>query len=94
MKAYQNELTSQGITLEISTPYTPEQNNHAECQGHMLAAKAHIMRITANLPQNLWPEAVKTASYIANKIPTKWNQWKTPFKMVMLQPLNFTHLHV
>ena len=52
-KAYQNELTSQGITLEISAPYTPEQNGHAERQGRMLASKARTMRIAANLPQNL-----------------------------------------
>ena len=52
-KTYQNKLTSQGITLEISAPYTPKQNNHAERQGHMLTSKACIMHIAANLLQNL-----------------------------------------
>ena len=81
-KAYQNELTSQGITLEISTLYTPEQNGHTERQRRMLASKAHTMCIAANLPQNLWLEVVKAASYIANKTPTKRNQWKMLFEMV------------
>ena len=93
-KVYQNKLTAQGITFKTSTPYTPEQNSHAERQGHMLAAKARTIRIAANLPQNLWPEAVKATNYITNKTPTKRNQWKTPFKIVTLQPPNLAHLHV
>ena len=49
-KDYKDELSSQGITFEISVSYTPEQSGHAERQGSMLAAKARTIRIAANLP--------------------------------------------
>ena len=37
---------------------------------------------------------MKVINYITNKIPTKWNQWKTPFEMVTFRPPNLAHLHV
>ena len=70
-KTYQNKFTLQDIILEISAPYTPKQNNHAEHQRHMLTSKVHTMHIAANLPQNLWPKTMKTTNYIINKTPTK-----------------------
>jgi hypothetical protein len=34
-------------------------------------AKARAMRIDAQLPEDLWPEAIKTAAYVTNRSPSK-----------------------
>ena len=92
-KAYQEELAlREGITFETSAPYTPEQNGHAERQGGIIVSKARTMRIAANIPPDMWPEAVSAAGYISNRTPTRRNGWKTPFEMVTNTPPNLAHL--
>ena len=86
-------LVEKGITHESSTPYTPEQNGHSERKGGILAMKARALRIDAGLPIFLWPEIVRTAGYIANRIPMKKHQWKTPYELVIGNPPDLSHLH-
>jgi hypothetical protein len=56
------------------------------------------MRIDAQLPENLWPEAIKTAAYVTNRSPSKGLEWKTPLEtsqqaLGILNPkLNIAHL--
>ncbi|RYP57204.1 hypothetical protein DL771_011506 [Monosporascus sp. 5C6A] len=37
--------------------------------------------ISSNLPSDLWPEAVETATYITNRTPTRALGWKTPIQV-------------
>src|SRR5436853_2944635 len=68
----------EGIDLETSTPYAPEQNGSAERSGGVIVAKARCIRIHANLPEEMWPETVKAAAYLVNRTPTKRLAWKSP----------------
>jgi len=43
----------EGIDLETSTPYAPEQNGSAERSGGVIVAKARCIRIRANLPEEI-----------------------------------------
>ena len=90
--AFKDRLSAKGITFEASAPYTPEQNGHAERKGGILAAKARTMRIAANIPQNMWPEVIQTAGYVANRTPMKKHDWKTPFEIVKHNAPNLSHL--
>ncbi|KAL0444023.1 UNVERIFIED_CONTAM: Retrovirus-related Pol polyprotein from transposon RE1 [Sesamum latifolium] len=36
----------------------------------------------ANLPHKFWPEALLTATYIMNRLPTKRFNWKTPYEIL------------
>lgn len=87
-------LESKGITLETSLPDTPEQNGHAERSGGILLTKARALRISATIPESIWPEIIKTAGHIHNRTPTRKYNWKTPFKKVISKKLNISHLRV
>ncbi len=36
------------------------------------------MALEANLPADMWPEAILTSAYLANRSPTRMLDWKTP----------------
>ena len=42
--------------------------------------KACAIRIEAKLSEDLWPEMVWTAGYLANRLPSKSLNWMTPYK--------------
>ncbi len=64
----------------MSAPYTHAQNGTAEQSGGVIVAKAIALRIDACLPENIWPEAVQAAGYLANRSPTKSLDRVTPFE--------------
>ncbi|EKG09436.1 Integrase catalytic core, partial [Macrophomina phaseolina MS6] len=72
-----------GIKLELSTPYTPEQNGKSEKSNHITETRIRAMLQGANLPFGLWPEALNTAIKIVNRTPTRINENnKTPFQSI------------
>ena len=52
--------------VEYSALYTPGQNRAAERSGGLIITKARIIRINANLPEDLWPEITVAAGYLLN----------------------------
>jgi hypothetical protein len=91
---FNNLIASLGITTERSAPATPAQNGAAERSGGVIVIKARCLRITANLPANLWPETVKTAGYLNNYTPKRHLGWKTPMEALTEQKPSLSHLHV
>lgn len=91
---------SMGIQIETSAPYTPEQNGSAERSGGVILTRARSMRIGAHLPEDMWPEVVKTAAYLLNKTPTRQLGWQTPSEALNQalgkpnSPENIAHLRV
>jgi len=51
-----------GIKIESTPPYTHEPNGAAERAGQEIIKKSVKMRISANLPEKLWPEVVLAAT--------------------------------
>src|SRR6202012_4389466 len=88
-----NLLKVRGIHLENSAPHTPAQNGHAERHGRSIVTKARALRLSANLPHNLWPEIVKTTAYLLNRTPTRKIGWKTPFEALFKRKPRLSHLH-
>jgi hypothetical protein len=78
---FQNYLKSKGIRHELTTPYSPQQNGVAERSNRTLMESARSMLAHARLPESYWAEAVATAAYIRNRIPTSAiKENKTPFE--------------
>jgi len=77
---FDNWVAQEGIAVERSAPYTPAQNGAAERSGGVIVTKARAMQIGARLPEELWPEAAKTAAYLVNRSPSKQLDWKTPLE--------------
>ena len=58
----------------------PMQNSAAEQSGGVIMIKACAIHIEAKFSEDLWPEGVQTASYLANKSPSKSLNWMTPYE--------------
>ena len=87
-------IQSRGMVSERTAPDTPAQNGHSERSGGVIISTARSMRIHARLPENLWPEIVKTAGYLLNRTPTKALNWKTPFELAIGIKPSLSHLHI
>ncbi|GJR99270.1 zinc finger, CCHC-type containing protein [Tanacetum coccineum] len=54
-----------------TTPYTPQQNGVAERKNRVLQDMINAMLASANLPKNLWGEALLTTCHVSNIIIAK-----------------------
>ena len=63
-----------GIIHECSAPRTPEQNGLAERKNLTFLDMINAMLLNAELPFNLWGEALLAACHILNRIPLKKNK--------------------
>ena len=68
------ELKKDGIRIEPTIPYTPSQNGVAERLNRTLITKARTLLVAADLPAQLWGEAVHTACYLKNLTPIDTNK--------------------
>ncbi|KAF7815226.1 Retrovirus-related Pol polyprotein from transposon TNT 1-94 [Senna tora] len=74
-------------------PGTPSQNGVAERQNRTLKDMVRSMISHSSLPDSLWGEALKTAVYIRNRVPTK-AVTKTPYEIWTNKKPCIWHLHV
>ncbi|KAL0433573.1 UNVERIFIED_CONTAM: Retrovirus-related Pol polyprotein from transposon TNT 1-94 [Sesamum latifolium] len=64
-------LAEQGIVAQYTMPGSPDQNGVAERRNRTLLDMVRSMMASSKLPKSLWIEALKTAVYILNRVPTK-----------------------
>ncbi|GJV73984.1 retrovirus-related pol polyprotein from transposon TNT 1-94 [Tanacetum coccineum] len=58
-----------GTRHEFSAPYSPQQNGIAERKKRTVKEMVNAMLICSGLSQDIWGEAILTATYLLNKIP-------------------------
>jgi hypothetical protein len=63
--------TTQGIQMQHTVPYTPQQNGVAERKNCTLKEMANCMIQSKGLSLKYWAEAIKCENYIVNHTPTK-----------------------
>ena len=51
------------------------------------------MLVNSSIPELLWGEALKTATYILNQVPSKFVP-KTPYELLSQKKPNLRHFHV
>ncbi|MBW0549240.1 hypothetical protein O181_088955 [Austropuccinia psidii MF-1] len=65
------ELAEQhGFTHIVASPYTPENNGIAERENRTILDKAQCLLLSSCLPKQYWSEAINTATYLTNILPT------------------------
>ncbi|KAL4181785.1 hypothetical protein AMTRI_Chr12g239160 [Amborella trichopoda] len=74
-------------------PYTPKQSGVADRRNKTLVEMVRSMMGYANLSLEFWGEAVLTACYILNRIPTKAAP-PTPHEIVTGRTPSLEHLKV
>ena len=88
-----NSLKKHGIHAQYTMPGTPQQNGVAERRNRTLMEMVRSMMSYSSVPISLWGEALKTAMYILNKVPSKAVP-KTPFELWTGRKPSLRHIHI
>lgn len=83
----------EGIQSQFSTPYSPQQNGVAERRNRSLQEMANCMLLDAGLPKCYWGEAILTANYVQNRMPSR-SVDKTPYELWTGTPPDLADLKV
>jgi hypothetical protein len=75
-------LSSYGIIHQTTCVNTAEQNGVAERKNRHLLEVARAIMFMMNVPKFLWGEAVKTAAYLINRMPSRILGQKTPTELL------------
>lgn len=84
---------AEGIEAQFTTPYSPQQNGVAERRNRYLQEMAICMLADAGLGKLYWGEAVMTAAYLQNRLPSRVVS-KTPYELWTGRKPRFEHLRV
>ena len=86
-------LEKHGIRARYTMPGTPQQNGVAERRNCTLMEMVRSMMSYSSVPISLWGEALKTAMYILNRVPSKAVP-KTPFELGIGRKPSLRHIHI
>ena len=84
----------EGIHRQMTVPYTPQQNGVSERKNRTVMEMARSMLKDKNLPNKFWAEAVYTAVYLQNRLPTKAVNKRTPLKAWSGHRPSVSHLRI
>jgi transposase InsO family protein len=70
----------EGVTRHFSAPYTLQQNGVVERRNQTVVAMARALLKQWRMPAEFWGEAVVTAVYLQNRLPTKSLAGRTPYE--------------
>ena len=73
-------LETKGIIHQTTCPHTPEQNGVAERKNRLLLEMTRALLIESRVPKSFWPEALATATYLINRLPTRILKLKIPLQ--------------
>ena len=93
-KEFDIYLQSRGIHHELSAPYSPAQNGVAERFNRTLMESARTMMAQAGLSEHYWAEAVATAAYLRNRVPTRSLKKTTPYEKWYGRKPDLSHIRV
>ena len=88
-------LIEKGVIHQSSFVYTPQQNGIAERKNRHLLEVTRALMFSMNVPKCFWGDALLTAAYLINRMPSKVLSYNTPIKTLKTYfPENkcFTHL--
>lgn len=91
---FQRFCDENGIKRELTAPYNPSSNGVAERYNRTLCERVRCMLSTANLSQEFWGEALKTAVHICNRSPNSTLKNDIPEEVWSGKPASYDHLRV
>ena len=91
-KDFETYSKSQGITQDLRGPYAAQLNGVAERSWRTVVDMARCLRLAAGLEKALWPEALTTAVYLTNRLPTKALGGNTPYYALFGKQAPMGHL--
>ena len=79
---FQTFLSSQGILHQSSCAHTPQQNGVAERKNRHLIEIARTLLLHSNVPFRFWGDAILTACYLINRMPSSVLQNQIPHSIL------------
>lgn len=80
------------ITWSYNSPYTPEDNSHAERTFLTIKNRSLAQLIQSNLPANFWNLSTKYTVYITNRLPQQTSKgFISPYQFLHDEPPNLGH---
>lgn len=86
-------LKENGITLQQTAPYSPQQNGTAERKNRSLMEMMRCLLSEGRMDRKYWGEAVMTANYLLNRLPSASIE-RTPFELWHGSKPSYGHLRV
>ncbi|KAL0746111.1 hypothetical protein Bca101_101377 [Brassica carinata] len=93
-RLFKQHLAQHGILHQTSCPYTTQQNGVAERKNRHLMEVDRSMMFQSNVPKRYWSDAVMSACYLINRIPTRVLQDQSPFEVLNKIKPSLKHLRV
>ena len=84
-------LLSQGIIHQSSCVDTPQQNGIAERKNRHLLEVARSLMFSTQVPKHHWGDAILTATYLINRMPSRILNHQTPCQ-ILLKTFPNTHI--
>lgn len=83
----------EGIQTQFTTAYSPQQNGVAERKNRSLQEMATCMLLDAGLAKRFWGEAIATAAYLQNRLPSRTVD-RTPYEVWFGKKPSLSYLRV
>ena len=82
-------LKQHDIIHRVSCPHTPEQNGTAERKHRHIIETCLSLLTEAHMPSKFWDEAVSTAVYLINRLPTPVLKNRSSFEVLFKEQPNY-----
>lgn len=82
------------INRHLTPPYSPQQNRVVERRNRTLLEMTKSILKHMNVPNFLWGEAVRHATYVINRVATRSLITQTPYEGFKRRRPNIDHLRV
>lgn len=93
-REFQEYCDKSGIKRHLTAPYTPQQNGVVERRNRTLMEMSRSPLKAMKVSNYLWGEAVRHATYVINRLPTKALVNMTPYECLTQKKPNLEHLRV
>jgi hypothetical protein len=90
---FQEFLQQKGILSQRSCPNTPQQNGMAERKNRHLLDVTHTLLLQASVPSRFWVEALSTAVFLINRLPSSVIEFDSPFFRLFKTQPDYNDLH-
>ncbi|KAM7530049.1 hypothetical protein LguiB_033459 [Lonicera macranthoides] len=91
---FQDYLKTKGILSQRSCPYTPQQNGVAERKNRHLLDVVRTLLIESSVPARFWVEALSTAVYLINRLPSQTLNFDSPYSRLFGVAPEYNSLHI
>ena len=83
--SFQTYMIQNGILHQTSCVDTPSQNGVVERKNRHLLETARALLFQMNVPKSFWADAVSTACFLINRIPSSVLHGETPYSDLFSQ---------